>query len=363
MLPSGYNIHLSIKNPDGTAKELFISRDIFLDEINSSKSPDYSIKVKNNDWKEKEKNINENIPEDFKKKDRWIALKVFKDKTGKKRKLPVDCNKVGKISPARSDDPSTWTSLEKAIRFAKESGCAGIAYALTGEDKLCCVDIDHCIEKGSYSELAKEALALSTGTYIEKSISGKGIHIFFKTEGLPVRSFSRDGTLEYYEKAHFIGLTGNMISKDNNLLWIESSPVHNFVLNRCDLRPKTRSAIKGIKGLSALSDREVVERASASKDKDFARLYLGEDLRGNKSNSDMSLMNRLAFWCSGDREQMLRIFASSGLFRPEKSQDYYEYTATKAIESVGERYNARHTSLKETNKQIKEDSYGKEKSI
>ena len=178
-----------------------------------------------------------------------------------------------------------------------------------------------------------------------------------------MRSFSRDGTLEYYEKAHFIGLTGNMISKDNNLLWIESSPVHNFVLNRCDLRPKTRSAGKGIKGLSALSDREVVERASASKDKDFARLYLGEDLRGNKSNSDMSLMNRLAFWCSGDREQMLRIFASSGLFRPEKSPDYYEYTATKAIESVGERYNASHTFLKETNKQIKEDSYGKEKSI
>ena len=52
----------------------------------------------------------------------------------------------------------------------------------------------------------------------------------------------------------------------------------------------------------------------------------------------MSLMNRLAFWCNGDKEQMLRIFATSGLFRPDKSPDYYEGTAIKAIKDTSGRF-------------------------
>ena len=50
--------------------------------------------------------------------------------------------------------------------------------------------------------------------------------------------------------------------------------------------------------------------------------------------SDMSLMNLLVYWCNGDKEQMLRIFATSGLFRPNKSADYYEITAIKAIRDL-----------------------------
>ena len=58
-----------------------------------------------------------------------------------------------------------------------------------------------------------------------------------------------------------------------------------------------------------------------------------------ENNSDMSLMNRLAFWCNGDKEQMLRIFATSGLYRPEKSDGYYEGTAIKAVKDVTSLYN------------------------
>lgn len=45
-------------------------------------------------------------------------------------------------------------------------------------------------------------------------------------------------------------------------------------------------------------------------------------------------MNILAYWCNGDKEQMLRIFATSGLFRPNKSADYYEHTAIKALREI-----------------------------
>ena len=55
----------------------------------------------------------------------------------------------------------------------------------------------------------------------------------------------------------------------------------------------------------------------------------------------MSLMNRLAFWCNGDIDQMLRIFATSGLYRPEKSDGYYEGTAIKAAKDTTSRYSVK----------------------
>ena len=66
----------------------------------------------------------------------------------------------------------------------------------------------------------------------------------------------------------------------------------------------------------------------------FATVNRWEKGHANHSNSDMSLMNILAYWCNGDKEQMLRIFATSGLFRPNKSADYYEHTAIKALREI-----------------------------
>ena len=60
----------------------------------------------------------------------------------------------------------------------------------------------------------------------------------------------------------------------------------------------------------------------------------GEDLRHNHSNSDMSLMNYLAFYSGGNVEQMTRILATSGLYRPDKPASYYEYTAIKAAKDT-----------------------------
>ena len=52
----------------------------------------------------------------------------------------------------------------------------------------------------------------------------------------------------------------------------------------------------------------------------------------------MSLMNRLAFWRNGDKEKMLRIFATSGLYRENKSPNYYEATVIKAISDTTSRF-------------------------
>ena len=119
------------------------------------------------------------------------------------------------------------------------------------------------------------------------------------------------------------------------ILFFDTSEMKELLSRKCEKREEWKGVCKGVNGLSTMTDRDVVEKASNAKNGDkFKRLYAGEDLQNNHSNSDMSLMNLLAYWCNGDKEQMLRIFATSGLFRPNKSPDYYEGTAIKALRSM-----------------------------
>lgn len=210
-----------------------------------------------------------------------------------------------------------------------------VAYALDGKDKVSCVDIDRCFdENGELSETAKEALKRSGATYAERSVSGNGLHIFGKTDGMDLRTFSKGGDLEFYQKEQFIAMTGDG-AKTKDLVNFDTCGMKPYLESKCEKRIEWKGVCKGENGLSSMSDKDVVEKAREAKNGDkFKRLYAGEDLQNNHSNSDMSLMNILAYWCNGDKEQMLRIFATSGLFRPNKSADYYEHTAIKALREI-----------------------------
>ena len=217
----------------------------------------------------------------------------------------------------------------------REKGGTTIAYALDGKDKIACLDFDGCYDENRLpNETVKEALSKCGATYTEHSLSGEGFHILGKTDGMDLRTFSKDGSLEFYQKDHFISLTGNG-TVYTKLESFDTPEMKEFLSRKCEKREEWRGVCKGMNGLSTMSDKDVVEKASNAKNGDkFKRLYAGEDLQNNHSNSDMSLMHLLAYWCNGDKEQMLRIFATSGLFRPNKSPDYYECTAIKALRSM-----------------------------
>ena len=117
--------------------------------------------------------------------------------------------------------------------------------------------------------------------------------------------------------------------------------------SKCAKRSAWQGAGKGVEGLAVMSDRETVEKAIASKHGEtFKALYEGQDLYGEPSRNDMSFMRRLAFWCNGDREKMLRIFATSKLYRLEKSPDYYENIAITATEKNKESIRPKETVIK-----------------
>ena len=286
-------------------------------------------------FEEREKALRATIPDEMKQRPNWVVVKTWWNaEKGRYNKRPVNCNS-DKGEYAESDNPETWTTFDNALKYLKEKGGTTIAYALDGKDKIACLDFDECYDENRLpNETVKEALSKCGATYTEHSLSGEGFHILGKTNGMDLRTFSKDGSLEFYQKAHFISLTGNG-TVYTKLESFDTPEMKEFLSRKCEKREEWKGVCKGINGLSTMSDKDVVEKASEAKNGDkFKRLYAGEDLQKNHSNSDMSLMNILAYWCNGDKEQMLRIFATSGLFRPNKSPDYYECTAIKALRSM-----------------------------
>lgn len=280
-----------------------------------------------------EAQLRKNVPEEMLKKPNWVVVRTRENKdTGRLDKFLVNPH-TGKF--AESDNPETWADFDTACKYAKEQGGVCLAYALDGKDEIACIDLDGCMqENGDFSEIAQRAFNAANGSYAEKSVSGKGLHIFGKTKGADLRSFSKDKTMEYYQGGHFIAMTGDNYGS-SELKSFDTPEMKTVLESKLEKRTEWKHTGEGVEGLSSMDDREMLEKAFKAKNGDTVKkLYNGEDLRGNHSNSDMSLMNYLAFWSNHDIDQMLRVFATSGLYRADKPQSYYEHTAIKAVKGT-----------------------------
>lgn len=282
--------------------------------------------------------LESNVPAEMKELKNWCAFKTFYDsETGKKKKII--------LSPetgtwAKCNDPETWSTYEKALKFAKERNCEGLSFALDPKNRIACVDLDHCIsDKGMRSELCWNVLnATSMNTYAEKSVSGKGVHVFFKGDNVILGCNMKDDVkgIECYDRSKFISMTGNVISKTNELM---DRPQKLIDLVRAELGPSQRSensqALPKSNGSPFQSNSDVIEAIRRSKVAgDFDRLYRGEDVCNDKSKSDAKLMGILAFFTDRDPVQMKSIFRESGLYRESKSEKYYDRTISYAISSL-----------------------------
>ena len=280
-----------------------------------------------------EAQLRRNVPEEMRNKPNWVVVRIRENNdTGRLDKFLISPH-TGKF--AESDNPETWADFDTACKYAKENGGVCLAYALDGKDGIACIDLDGCMqENGDFSDIAQKAFVAASGSYAEKSVSGKGLHIFGKTKGADLRSFSKDKTMEYYQGGHFIAMTGDNYGS-SELRSFDTPEMQRVLESKLEKRTEWKNTGKGVEGLSSMDDREMLDRAFKAKNGDTVkRLYNGEDLRGNHSNSDMSLMNYLAFWSNHDIDQMLRVFSTSGLYRAEKPQSYYEHTAIKAVKGT-----------------------------
>ena len=91
---------------------------------------------------------------------------------------------------------------------------------------------------------------------------------------------------------------------------------------------------RGIESLSRMEDRELVEKASKSKQgTKFSALFNGINVLGSEEKNERSLIARLAVYTS-DKEKIMRVFKASGQYHDEKPNAHYEKMMAEEISFV-----------------------------
>lgn len=105
---------------------------------------------------------------------------------------------------ASSIDDRTWTTYA-AVKHLPHGIMLG--------DGLACLDLDHCLQDGVLADWAVEAIAAippADRIYCERSMSGDGVHVFFRAPEAPGRRrVVGGGAVETYSRGRFIAVTGD----------------------------------------------------------------------------------------------------------------------------------------------------------
>lgn len=300
-----------------------------------SKSAQESRQEKKNS--ERIDDLQKNIPEEMRNIPNWCVYRTkWDEEKGKKSKYilsPI----TGKW--ASTKDPGTWTDFDSAVSYAKENRCSGVAFALGGG--ISCIDLDKCFnEKDEMSALAKRLTTELAGTYIERSVSGNGLHIFVKDDLLAKskyrnRAETPDGELEVYSSGRFMSMTGDVFGEKHDLTQ-SSVETTSWIRQTLGRRETFEHVEKNEAQNMSQSDCQVIERIrSSKKSSQFDTLYNGGDITGDKSRDDLAMLNILAFFTDCNQSQMESIFMSSGRFRPDKkSTDYLKRSIGLACSSL-----------------------------
>lgn len=107
---------------------------------------------------------------------------------------------------ASSTAPETWSGHKQAS--ASKAG-AGLGFVLNG-DGVVCVDLDHCLVDGVLAPWARRIVDLAPGCWIERSVSGDGLHVWGLGRLERGRRLSVEGgSVELYADGRYIAVTGD----------------------------------------------------------------------------------------------------------------------------------------------------------
>lgn len=282
-----------------------------------------------------------NIPKEMQKLNQWACFRTYTDNEGKHKKViisPIDSKF------AKCNEPETWSDFETAKRYCLKNHYKGLTFALTSG--ITFIDIDHAVDKETgeiLSEEAKQLMLLLSDTYIEKSVSGTGIHLLVKGS-LPPNARNRNDKkgFEMYDTNRFICVTGDLISSGTQLKDCTET-IAEINRDYIGVRPEPIVFSRTASDWSP-SDNELVEKIRNSKTRNrFDDLYRGDF--GNcadHSSADFALCSLLAWWTQ-DANQIDRIFRCSGLYRPKwdtsrGAMTYGSLTIERALQSLSGRY-------------------------
>lgn len=285
------------------------------------------------------------VPREMKNTPNWLCYKLVDKGNGKFGKPPVS-PKTG--YPCPKNDRSKFVDFDTAVAAAKRLGLDGIGFVLA--DGWVAIDLDGCIVDGQMNDLATEVCSLFDGTFIERSPSGTGIHVFVRGEKTTTRSRDVKLGIECYEGFNFMTVTGDSIDPpefDEAYDLDRQTDLDEFCARylsdekRNEPQPSLATAsVDAI--VDSRTPEEWLERGLAA-DGVFKSLWEGERPNGDESGDDFALAGKLAYWLSGDRQAIQDAFlrsphtASKGdkhKVKVMERKDYLERTVERVVDAL-----------------------------
>jgi putative DNA primase/helicase len=271
----------------------------------------------------------DSIPAELKHLSQWVLWRFSKNEKNEITKKPYQT--TGNL--AKSNDPTTWNSIEGVLLKAKNFD--GIGFVFSENDAYVGIDLDKCVHNGIIEAWAL-AIIKAIGSYTEFSQSGKGIHIIFKGR-IPTVSDKRKGQIEIYDQGRYFCMTGNVysgmdkITEFGNLSeWLKSI---GFIKENGN-KPQTQSIPP------SLTNDQIIELAKNAKNgSKFLALFNGNiSDYGSGSEADLAFVSLLSFYTQ-DKGQIVNIIQQTPLWDSKwERKDYQNRTIDKCLSSVTEIY-------------------------
>ena len=290
----------------------------------------------------------ENAPYPLREDKCWVVWK-WQIIDGELKKPPYN-PETGRM--ASVNDPASWVHLDqaRAAYLDHRDRWDGIGFILLESMGIVGIDLDHCVQ-GNIIDPTRQIhpkvlsfINLFGATYVEYSPSGSGIHILVR--GSLPGEHRKVKRVEMYQDKRYLTFTGQMLEGAGHEILenqIGLNTAYDMVFARLLQRERqaggdrARSVVISPRYLEK-SDTEIIAKARSAKNGAlFSSLYDGDTSSySSPSNADLAFCRLLVYWTNGNREQMERIFRSSGLFRdkwdsPRPGGTYGSQTLDKAL--------------------------------
>jgi hypothetical protein len=283
----------------------------------------------------------ENIPGELKALSRWVNWS-WKWNGKKWDKPPLQRDG----SPAKSNDPTTWTSFDEALTGHCTGRFDGIGMVV--DDPYVVIDLDDCIdpEIGAFTLWGSEFIGL-LDSYTEESPSHTGVKSWVrgKKPGDRTSKNYQGGKVEMFVAGspRYCTITGRALEGTPTTINERQAAV-TTIYNKVFVEGNRQAGHATSNGEAGhhFTDVDLIEKIKASANGDkFSRLWAGDtgDYQGDDSRADLALCGMLGFWCQGDAARIDALFRQSGLMRAKwERQDYRDRTIAKALEGKSEFY-------------------------
>ena len=233
----------------------------------------------------------------------------------------------------RWDNEKNLCTFQEVQTAYNNGNFNGIGFVLFPKDKLVCIDID---DLENVNDLPPELHNLTLHSYVEKSPSGNGLHLWIEGEKPEWVGTKQNGIEFFGGQTKFITVTGD---KFNNAAIMSNQKLIDMIAERYFEKPQNKRNVRPIGNGNTLSDSELLAKMFASKNGKIIRNLWDGNIEGHNnddSSADMALANHLAYWTNGDFTRIHNLMWQSALVRDKwtKHPTYLAMTIEKAVAST-----------------------------